>query len=224
MQRERPIAVLAELSAPSLGVFRGRAAVERGVTRKQLSRFLAAGVIERMLPDTYRVTAVARSSEQRLRAALFWAGGDAAAAGASAGEVFGLEGVRADVPEIVVPLSVRGTSAEVVVHHSGERTALMIRHHRGIRVTGIECTLVQLAATLDAEAFEIACEDARRRQLTSVTALEAYLTRFGRHGRPGVAATRRLLPRARSRARLAVDTRGEDPASARRERDHRLRA
>jgi very-short-patch-repair endonuclease len=211
VQREQPIAVLSELSAPSLGVFRGRAAVERGVTRNQLSRFVAAGVIERMLPDTYRVIAVALSSQQRLRAALSWAGDDAAAAGASAGEVYGLEGVRADVPEIVVPLSVRGTSGDVIVHHYRGRTSLMIRQYRGLRVTGVECTLVHLAATLDAEAFEIACEDARRRQLTSVPALEAYLMRFGRRGRPGVAATRRLLaqldPVHASRSTLEVKTR-----------------
>jgi predicted transcriptional regulator of viral defense system len=190
VQREQPVAVLAELSARSLGVFRGSAAVERGVTRKQLSRYLVAGVIERMLPDTYRVTAVARSSEQVLRAALLWAGDGAAAAGSSAGEVYGLEGVRADAPEIVVPPSVRGTSTHVIVHHIRGRAALMIRQHRGLRVTGVECTLVHLAATLDAEVFEIACEDARRRQLTSVPTLRVYLVRFGRRGRPGVAATR----------------------------------
>ena len=60
-------------------------------------------------------------------------------------------------------------------------------------MTGVEPTLVALAATLESEAFEIACEDARRRRLTSVPALNAYLTRFGRAGRPGVGNLRRLL-------------------------------
>jgi very-short-patch-repair endonuclease len=71
--------------------------------------------------------------------------------------------------------------------------------------------MVHLAATLDLEAFEIACEDARRRQLTSVPALEAYLKRFGRRGRPGVAATRGLLreldPVHAARSTLEVKTR-----------------
>jgi very-short-patch-repair endonuclease len=87
----------------------------------------------------------------------------------------------------------------------------MLRRVRGLPTTGIECTLVQLAAALDAEAFEVACEDARRRQLTSVPALEAYLRRFGRRGRPGVAGTRRLLaeldPVHASRSTLEVKTR-----------------
>src|SRR5207245_1873550 len=54
-------------------------------------------------------------------------------------------------------------------------------------------TLVALAATLDDEAFEIACEDARRRRLTSIPAIRSYIARFGRPGRPGIAPLRSLL-------------------------------
>ena len=87
----------------------------------------------------------------------------------------------------------------------------MIRRHHGIRVTGIEATLLALAATLESEAFEIACEDARRRRLTTVPALRAYVDRFGRKGMPGVVATRALLavldPLHVSRSTLEVKTR-----------------
>jgi very-short-patch-repair endonuclease len=82
---------------------------------------------------------------------------------------------------------------------------------RGIAVTGVEATLLALAHILDNEAFEVACEDARRRQLTTVPALHAYLDRFGRRGRPGVAPMRRLLreldPHHPSRSTLEVKTR-----------------
>ena len=75
----------------------------------------------------------------------------------------------------------------------------------------MEPTLVALAAALDAEAFEIACEDARRRQLTSVPSLRSYLTHFARAGRPGVAHLRRLLaeidPVHAARSTLEVKTR-----------------
>jgi very-short-patch-repair endonuclease len=87
----------------------------------------------------------------------------------------------------------------------------MIRRHRGFRVVGVECALVQLAASMDAEAFEVACEDARRRRLTSVAALRAYLERFGGRGRAGVVSMRRLLdeldPAHPSRSTLEVRTR-----------------
>jgi very-short-patch-repair endonuclease len=88
---------------------------------------------------------------------------------------------------------------------------LMVRRLRGIPAAGVECTLVQLAAALDDEGFEIACEDARRRQLTSMPALRAYLDRFGTRGRPGVAPMRRLLreldPVHAARSTLEVKTR-----------------
>jgi hypothetical protein len=193
MQHVAPLATLSRLGERSAGVFRGRVAAAAGVSRKQLSTLRSNGVIERVLPDTYRIVAVARSSEQSLRAALAWGGDRAAADGRSAAEVYRLEGVRAPQPEIVLPRSVRGTAKGVNVRHVTDLRCLMIRTVRGIPVTGVECTLVALAHLLDGEAFEIACEDARRRRLTSIPAVRAYLDRFGRSGRPGVAAMRRLL-------------------------------
>ena len=127
-----------------------------------------------------------------MRAALLWAGEGAAAAGASAGALFGLEGIHASEPEIVVPRSNRQRADGVVLHRSTDRAALMLRARRRLMTTGVEPTLVALAATLDDEAFEIACEDARRRRLTSIPAITAYLERFGGTGRSGVAALSRL--------------------------------
>jgi len=211
MAYESALGAVSRLSAQQLGVFRGRAAVRQGVTRKQLAALVAAGAVERMLPDTYRLTGVARSQEQELRAALLWAGDTAAAACCSAGALYGLEGVTAPVPEIVVPASARVRSDLVVVRRSHTKTALMVREVRGLRATGIECTLLALGATLGEEAFEIACEDARRRRLTSVAALRAYLQRHARPGRPGVAAMRDLLdqldPVHAARSTLEVKTR-----------------
>jgi very-short-patch-repair endonuclease len=211
MQHEPPITELSRLSAESLGVFHRIDAARHGISRKQLARLHTNGVIERVLPGTYRIVAVAPSSEQALRAALLWAGEHAVVAGASAGELYRLEGVRAARPEIVVPRSVRATDPGVIVRHSDDRRALMVRRVRSLPVTGVECTLVALAHLLDGEAFEVACEDARRRRLTSVPALRAYLERFGTRGRPGVAATRRLLgdldPAHPARSTLEVKTR-----------------
>jgi hypothetical protein len=210
VSRKSPIVTVTELSASSLGVFRGRDAVAAGVTRKQLLTLHTHDIIDRVFPDTYRLTAVPRSSEQQLRAALAWAGVTAAAAGRSAGELYGLERVGADLPEIAVSLDSRARSTEVVVYRGTPR-ALMVRQVRGLRVTGVECTLVQLAACLDQETLEIAAEDARRRQLTSVPALRSYLDRHGRSGRPGVRSMRRLVaeldPVHPSRSTLEVKTR-----------------
>jgi Transcriptional regulator, AbiEi antitoxin len=83
--QESVAGALSRLSVVNIGVFRGRDAVRRGVTRNQLTAAIEAGVVERILPDTYRMTAAQASDEQRLRGALLWAGETAAAAGRSAG-------------------------------------------------------------------------------------------------------------------------------------------
>ena len=211
MAQESPLARVTRIGESNLGIFRGNAAVKAGMSRKQIAAFVAGGLMERVHPDTYRIAAVVRSSEQELRAALTWAGDRAAAAGRSAGEIYRLEGVRTEVPEIVVPRKARSRSSKVVILRSDDRAALMIRNIRGLRVTGIEATLVTLAHCLEAENFEVACEDARRRHLTSIPALTAYLTRYGTPGRRGIQPLRALLaeldPRWPSRSTLEVKTR-----------------
>ncbi len=211
MTRESALGAISMLAASQLGVFRGRAAVQSGVSRKQLKALCTAGAIERVLPDTYRFTSAPRSDQHDLRAALRWAGDGSAAAGRSAAALYGLEGVRAALPEIAIPRSRRLRSRSVIVHRPESLIPLMLRQHRGLNTTGVEATLIALATALETEAFEIACEDARRRRLTSVPALHASLDRFGSSGRAGIIATRRLLheldPLHPSRSTLEVKTR-----------------
>ncbi|MFN8025939.1 MAG: type IV toxin-antitoxin system AbiEi family antitoxin domain-containing protein [Acidimicrobiia bacterium] len=198
------------MSTATHGVFRFDAAAALGVTRNQLTRLTRQGVLERVHPGTYRMTASLASAAQQLQAALLWGGDRAAAAGRSAAALYRLEGVTAAQPEIVLPADVRGRLNGVTVSHCEPR-ALMVRSVAGFRATGVECTLVRLAHVLDAEAFEIAFEDARRRRLTSVPALRRYLDRFAAHGRRGVVDARRLLsqvdPAQPARSTLEVKTR-----------------
>src|SRR3954452_8773662 len=192
MTQESVVARLSTLSVRSCGAFRGEPANAAGVSATQLARLAHEGAIERVLPHTYRMVAVPPSSEQRLHAALLWAGDKAATAGRSAAERYRLEGVRAPRPEIVVPHRTSARTTFATVYH-GDPRALMIRMVHGLPTTGVEATLLRLAHLLDEESFEIACEDARRRRLTSVPALRRYLERHAKRGRVGVAALRRAL-------------------------------
>ena len=162
---QSPVATLARLARPTLGVFRGHDAIEAGVTRRQLDTLRAAAVIERELPDTFRLTSVARSARQRLWAALLWAGDESAACGRSAGAEYGLEGVEAPRPEIAVPRSFHGRADTVQLLRASDMRSLMIRTHRGMRVVGIEATILQLAHQLNEERLEIACEEVKTRRL-----------------------------------------------------------
>jgi len=83
-----------------------------------LARLRRHGVIVREHPDVYRMSGVAPSSEQHLRAALAWAGPMAAAAGRSAGRIYGLEGIVDPRPEIAVPSTLRARHDRIIVHHT----------------------------------------------------------------------------------------------------------
>jgi hypothetical protein len=211
MSQSRAFAAVSRIAARNLGVFRGRDAEGSGVSRKQIAALVAAGAAVRELPNTYRLVGAAPTPEQRLRAALLWAGERSAADGRSAGEWMGLEGVLAARPEITVPRGRRLRSDRVVVREAANRKALMIHTVRGLRVTGVEATLVRLAHVLDDEALEVAYEDARRRRLTSIPAIDAYLDRYARPGQRGVARIRALTaqldPAHASQSTLEVKTR-----------------
>jgi hypothetical protein len=195
MATKPPIAVVGALARKTDGVIRGADAVRAGVTRDQIAWLRPHGVIHRVLPDTYVLASVLTNDSRRLRAALLWGGDTAAALGRAAGFVYELQGVRlaGGRPEIVVTDRRCPHHASVATSTTVDPASLMVRMHRGFRVTGPEATVVRLGHLLDAEAVEIACEDARRRRLTSVPALRAYLDRFGASGRPGVASLRALL-------------------------------
>jgi very-short-patch-repair endonuclease len=71
--------------------------------------------------------------------------------------------------------------------------------------------LLSLASFLDQESLEVACEHARRRKLTFVAALRAYMDRFGRRGHAGMHGMGQLLreldPKHPARSKLEVKTR-----------------
>ena len=205
------VAALTRLSAGTCGVFRARDAVRAGVSPHQIQAFARGGVIAKAHPGVYRLTSVRPSAEQRLHAALAWAGPGAAAAGRSAAALYELEGIVPAAPEIVVPETLRARSSRIVVHHARHRSHLMVRRVRGIPVTGVEATLLLLAHLVDDAALEIACEDARRRRLTSMPALTRHLDRVGGRGQRGLTKLRGLLadldPANPSRSTLEVHTR-----------------
>ena len=214
------VGALSELSHNSCGVFRGRDAVAAGVTRKQISVLVANGGAERLHADVYRMTVVASSSEQLLRAAVLWGGAATVVTGRSAGELYTLRCIQPGKPEIIVPLKSSLHCESVIVHRSDDRAAMMIRRIGGLQVTGVEATFVSLARSLDEETLEIACEDAS----PSAAYVGPGPARLSRTvwSMPARVCRRAAIARsARPGERGPFHTGGQDAPPARRERTHR---
>jgi very-short-patch-repair endonuclease len=97
--------------------------------------------------------------------------------------------IRPDVGLIEVRSATVRRRPGIIVHR-GERE--IVRHH-GIPVTSPTCTLVDLAATLDAESLEAAINAADKLDLIDPETLRAKLETLDR--RPGLAKLRRVLDR-----------------------------
>jgi very-short-patch-repair endonuclease len=65
--------------------------------------------------------------------------------------------------------------------------------HRGLRITGVERTIADLAATMDPPALEGLVDEVLRRKCTTERDLDGYLASFNGRGPHGVARLRQVL-------------------------------
>ena len=155
------------------------------------------------------MTAVSRSNHQSLRAALLWAGPDAAAA---------VRRPPRSTASRASAANARDRRSREDTPYRGRRRAsergcgrAMVRRRTG-RVTGVEPTLVALGAALEPRRSRSRARTRRRRAHVRDVA-RATSTRTRAAGRATPPTARRLDPCTRP-----VDVGGEDPAPARRPR------
>jgi hypothetical protein len=157
-----------------------------GVTVAEIKRRLRSGALLREYPGVYRVGHRAPSLEARYMAAVLACGEGAVLSGRAAGYLFGALKGPAPPPEVTAPTRrrVRG----VMTRRS---RAIDATTWRGIPVTPLPRTLVDLAAVLDLDALARACHEAGVRHGTTPGQVEAGLER--RPKSPGAAKLRVVL-------------------------------
>ena len=179
-----------------------------GMTDRQITARLAAGLFARVHRGVLRMTAVALSGEQALLAACLAGGRGAAASHRSAAGLWALRGVERPGVEISVPQASRPRLSGVTVHRPGRLGRGDVTSLRGIPLTTPARTLLDLGAVAP-ELVEAAMEDALFRGLVSDAALRRVLERTGTHGRNGTAVLRDLLDR-REPGRVPTESPLED--------------
>jgi very-short-patch-repair endonuclease/predicted transcriptional regulator of viral defense system len=172
------------------------------VTREQLLGLGMTGEAVRHALERQRLHAIGRGvyavgrpglgREGRWMAAVLSCGPEAALSHGSAAALWGLRDREKAVIEISVPLHVRRRRPGVKVYRRtlepAERTV-----RRGIPVTDVHRTLLDLATALHPRAVEEAINAADKLDLTDPERLRKALDRYTH--RPGVAALRKLLDR-----------------------------
>jgi hypothetical protein len=163
--------------------------VRAGVTASQIRQRLHKGALFVEYPGVYRVGHRAPSLEARYMAAVLACGEGALLSGRAAAYLLGILKGPPPPPEVTVP-SIRRVKG-VTTRRSPRMDARDATTWRGIPVTTVPRTLVELAAVLSEDELARACHEAGVRHGTTPAHVGAVLAR--RRNSPGAAKLRRIL-------------------------------
>jgi hypothetical protein len=159
------------------------------LTRKQIARRVRAGGLLRVHPGVYRVGHRAPSTEATYLAAVLAAGEGAVLSRLAAAHLHGLVKGAAPPPEVTARTERRIEG--VRTHRCRFLDAQDMTRVRGIPVTTVPRTLVDIAAALSADALARACHEAGVRYRTTPAQVEAVLAE--RPQSPGARKLRRVI-------------------------------
>ncbi len=164
--------MVARLAARSHGVVTRAQLLAAGITRDEIAHRVRAGALLREHPGVYRVGHRAPSVEAGYLAAVLACGERAVLSGRAAAYAWGLLKGGAPPPEVTAPTYRRVQGVTTHRARSIEATT-----HRGIPITTVPRTLVDLAAHLPLDALARACHEAGVRYGTTPAQVEAVTPR-----------------------------------------------
>jgi hypothetical protein len=188
--------VIRDLASAAHGVVTRRELEEAGITAEEIRNRLAKGVLTKVHRGVYRVGHLAPSVEAEYLAAVKACGEQALLAGRAAGYLWVLITGSPPHPEVLTP---SGRRVSGVTVHRARRTDLIHgARRRGIPVTNVPRTLVDLASSLPEPALARACHEAGVKYRTTPKHVNAVLER---------------IPNASGRAKLRRVLSGEMPVT-----------
>jgi hypothetical protein len=160
-----------------------------GISARTIERRLESGLLIPEYNGVYRVGHRAPNLETSYLAAVLACGERAVLSGRAAGHLLGLLKGGAPPPEVTAPTGRRVKGLRT--HRSRDLDARDRTVHRGIPVTTVPRTLIDLAATLPLQALSRACHEAGVRYRTTPAEVAAVLARHP--NAPGAAKLRAIL-------------------------------
>lgn len=145
---------MAALARSAHGVVTRRELLAAGISDTQIKKRVRKGALIRQYPGVYRVGHAAPSTDASFMAAVKACGEGAALGGRAAGWFLGLLKGKAPRPEVITPTERR--VAGIFTHRVRRETTKI----RGIPVTTVAETLVDLAAVLTPAQLARACHEA----------------------------------------------------------------
>lgn len=179
---------LALIATRQHGVVTRRQLLESGLSRENIRSRLRRGALLREHRGVYRVGHRAPSVEARYLAAVLACGDGARLSGLAAAHLYELHNGAPPMPEVVASSKRRIPGVRT---HRARVADVDSTSWRGIRVTTVARTLVDVAAILSDDALARACHEAGVRFRTTPRDVEQVLSR--RPGSRGAQQLRRVL-------------------------------
>jgi len=186
-----PGAIIARLAAAQHGrvtVAQLRAA---GVDKRRAYRWAADGRLHRLHRDVYAVGHPARSADADYMAAVLAGGGGAVLSHAPGSNLLQLVKGSPPPPEVTVPTTAHRRRPGIVIHRVRELPRQDVSTLRGIPITTVPRTLLDLAPRLAPDELGRACHEAWVRHRVTPGQVEACIAR--NPGKPGAAKLRTAL-------------------------------
>lgn len=181
------------LASGQMGVVARDQLLGLGASADCIKRRVRAGSLIRITPGVFRTAACPRSWQQRALAASMWIGDRGAVSGRAAAALHRLDGFGPPVEmDVLTTGSARSRQTWLVVHRSPYWLDVDRCVVRGISVTSIERTLIELAGDVREAQLETALEDALRRRAVHVDAIWRRLADLP-NNQPGRGVLLRLL-------------------------------
>jgi very-short-patch-repair endonuclease len=180
---------IARMAASSHGVVTRQQLFGAGLSKREIDRRIEKGALIPVHRGVYRVGHCAPSVEATYMAAVRAGGEGALLSGRAAAHVHGLVKGRAPGPELITPTQRR--IAGVATTHCRTLSARDATMVRGIPVTTVPRTLVDLAASLRPGELARACHEAGVLHRTTPADVEALLAQ--RPNAPGAKKLRRIM-------------------------------
>jgi very-short-patch-repair endonuclease len=162
-----------------------------GASDKMIRTRVARGVLDEVLPRVFWLRYIPYSWWSAMRATIEWAS-PAAGSHRAAAAAFGLDGFPQGPVEVVSARRVR-CDPPTVVHRVPSLDGIGLRTKKGLRLTCIERTLLDLAAVCPARKVEQALDDALRQRMTTLERIHSYVTKHATKGRNGIGPIRGFL-------------------------------
>lgn len=180
---------MAALAARSHGIVTRAELLSAAVSRKEIHQRIRIGALIRVYPGVYRVGHAAPSIEALYMAAVKACGAHAVLCGRAAAYLWGLVKGAAAPPAEVIATSQRRVRG--VRTSRARRGAVETTVWRGIPITTVPRTLVDIAAHLDEDELARACHEAGVLYRTTPRQVEAVVAK--RPTAPGAATLRKVL-------------------------------